>query len=155
MQNSDAFILGARGRLGSALAGSPHLRRSFTLDRSDYSSWTREGAVDDVASYFEKLAARTQDAWVLVATGITDPARSHFEHDRINYVLARNVIEGARRCGLKVATFGSIMERFVGGPADNPYVASKARLGNFVEEFSTREAGSSTSGCIRYTGRST
>ncbi|MCK1574592.1 NAD(P)-dependent oxidoreductase [Bradyrhizobium sp. 174] len=127
--------------MGSALAGSLHLRRSITLDRLDYSPWTREKAADEVASYFERRAARTPDAWVLVATGITDPARSRDEHDRVNYVLARNVVEGARRCGLKVATFGSIMERFVGDPGYNPYVASKIRLANFVEDLSAREGG--------------
>lgn len=141
MQDIDAFILGARGRLGSALVGSPHLRWSVSLDRSDYSPWTRDGAADDVASYFERLAARIQDAWVLVAAGVTDPARPRDEHDRVNYVLARNIVEGATRCGLKVVTFGSIMECFVSGPADNPYVASKARLGNFVQDFSAREGG--------------
>lgn len=123
------------------MAGSPYLHRPVLLDRSDYSPWTREGTADDVASYFERLAARAQDAWVLVAAGVTDPARACDEHDRVNYVLARNVVEGARRCGLKVATCGSIMERFVRGTADNPYLASKVRLGNFVEDFAAREGG--------------
>lgn len=138
-QDCDAFILGARGRLGSALARSP--LRSVALDRMDYSLWTRHGAADDVARYFERQAVRRQDAWVLVATGVTDPSRSRDEHDQVNYVLARNVVTGARRCGLKVATFGSIMERFMGEPADNPYVASKVRLGNFAEDFSAGHGG--------------
>jgi nucleoside-diphosphate-sugar epimerase len=132
------FVLGARGRLGSAIVASTELGETIALDRSIYSHWTREGAADDVARYFEKTAGSKIRDYVFVAAGITDPSRSPEEHHSVNYFLARNVIEGAHQCGLRVMTFGSVMEVIAGEGSGNSYFASKVRLGNFVREYSAK-----------------
>src|SRR6266478_3919387 len=132
------FVLGARGRLGSAVVASTELGETIALDRMIYSRWTREGAADEVARYFEKSASPKAAGYVFVAAGITDPSRSQEEHHSVNYLLARNVVEGAHKCGLRVMTFGTVMETIAGERSENPYFASKVRLGNFVGEFSAK-----------------
>ena len=59
----------------------------------------------------------------------------------MNYVLPRNVIEGAHRCGLKVVTFGSIMELTARHQSENAYLSSKVKLGDFVSAFSAKHEG--------------
>jgi len=135
------FILGARGRLGTALAASAEIGRTVAVDRSIYSSWAREGSADEVANYFAKLAGQAAGARVLVASGITDPMRPREEHHSVNYVLPRNVIEGAHRCGMKVVTFGSIMELTARDQSENAYLSSKVELGDFVSAFSAGNEG--------------
>ncbi len=130
------FVLGAHGRLGSAIVASTELGETIALDRSIYSHWTCEGAADNVARYFEKSASAEAAGCVFVAAGITDPSRSPEEHHNVNYLLARNVVEGAQKCGLRVVTFGSVMEAIAGEGSENSYFASKVRLGNFVREYS-------------------
>ena len=132
------FVLGARGRLGSAFVASCEFGETIALDRMIYSRWTREGAADDVARYFEKSASPKAAGYVFVAAGIIDPSRSPEEHHSVNYLLARNVVEGAHKCGLRVMTFGSVMEAIVGQGSNNSYLASKVRLGNFVREYSAK-----------------
>ena len=128
------FVLGSRGRLGSAIACSFEATRITVLDRAVYSDWWREGAVDHVSRFFKSSAEN--GGVVYVAAGILDPRRPVEEHHRVNFLLARNVIEGATKLGLKVVTFGTVMERIFGGKTDNPYFLSKGKLGNFVSEFS-------------------
>ena len=132
------FVLGAHGRLGSAIVASTELGQTIALDRSIYSHWACEGAADDVARYFEKSASPEAAGYVFVAAGITDPNRSPEEHHSVNYLLARNVVEGAQKCGLRVVTFGSVMEAIAGEGSENSYFASKVRLGNFVKEYSAK-----------------
>lgn len=133
--------MGARGRLGTALASSAEIGRTVAVDRSIYSSWAREGSADEVANYFAKLAGQAAGARVLVASGITDPMRPREEHHSVNYVLPRNVIEGAHRCGMKVVTFGSIMELTARDQSENAYLSSKVELGDFVSAFSAGNEG--------------
>src|SRR4051794_15878883 len=116
------FVLGARGRLGRAIVASSELGESIALDHSVYVHWTRDGAADDVARYFENNASPRSAGYVFVAAGIIDPSRSAEEHLSVNYLLARNVVEGAHKCGLRVVTFGSAMEAIAGEDFNNSYL---------------------------------
>lgn len=126
------FVLGARGRLGHAIHVSHLVDHIEAPDHSVYADWWREGSENDAARYFGSRA--TQSGTVYVAIGIIDPRRSHEEHLRINFDLAKNVVRGATRVGLKVITFGTVMEKVVDDKGVNPYFASKSRLGRFVED---------------------
>lgn len=126
------FVLGARGRLGYAIHTSHLVGHIEAPDHSVYADWWRNGSESDVARYFESRA--TQSGTVYVAIGIIDPRRSREEHLKINFDLAKNVVMGATRVGLKVITFGTVMEKVVDDKGVNPYFASKSRLGRFVED---------------------
>jgi len=129
------FVIGSRGRLGRAIVSSLKPNEVVALNRSVYSDWWRAGSVDAIAKFFERSAS-TASA-VYVAAGIIDPKRPAAEHDQINLHLAKNIIEGATKAGLRTVTFGTVMERIVSDATSNPYFSSKIRLGKFVSEFAS------------------
>lgn len=128
------FVLGSRGRLGRAIASSFNAEQVTALERAVYSEWSRNGASDDISRFFDSAAAN--NSVVYVAAGIIDPKALAEDHESINFRLPRNVIEGVTRAGLRVVTFGTVMEAIAGQNLANPYFASKAKLGEFVAEFS-------------------
>ena len=91
-------------------------------------------AADDVARYLDELVGLP--GVVYVASGIIDPSRARDEHEKVNYLLPRNVVEGATKLGYRVLTFGTVMETLVGEASNNAYYSSKLELGKFVEQFS-------------------
>lgn len=127
------FVLGSNGRLGQAIVMSLPADRVTAPARSVYAEWCHEDAADLVARFLEGSASSV--GAVYVAAGLIDPNRSGDEHQRVNYLLARNVIEGATKLGFKVVTFGTVMEAAVGKRTTNPYFLSKIKLGNFVDDF--------------------
>ncbi len=130
------FVLGARGRLGSAILSSLPVDQTAAPMRSIYADWWRGGAANTVSRFLEDWA--NSEGTVYLAAGLIDPRRPTSEHQQVNYLLARNVIEGATKLGFRVVTFGTIMETIVGDRPADPYLASKICLGNFVEEFSAK-----------------
>lgn len=132
------FVLGARGRLGHAIASSLSTSQVKTPNRSVYTEWWHDGAADDVSRYFERCA--NSEGVVYVAAGIIDPKKPVDHHDQVNFLLAKNVVLGASKLGLKVVTFGTVMEKIVGEKSVNPYFSSKVKLGNFVEDFCTKSS---------------
>lgn len=123
------FILGGRGRLGAALARA-HQGRSDCqlLARAVYQEWSAPGAARAVADYFAPWAG--SGATVYVANGLLDPRLDPAQLAAVNLDLPRNVIDGATAQGLRVVTFGTVMERLLS--RQNPYIQSKAALGTHV-----------------------
>lgn len=128
------FILGARGRLGEAIHASQDPTRVEAPNHAVYSDWWQAGGSDDAARYFASKGA-DETSIVYVATGIIDPGRPQEEHERVNFALARHVIEGAAKNGARTITFGTVMEKVVDDKGLNPYFSSKTKLGRFVEDF--------------------
>lgn len=130
------FVLGANSRLGQAIVRS-FPNQVVALDRAIYANWWSEGAADAVSFYFERFGnIGIKESIVYLTAGILDPSRPFEEHHNINYLLAKNIIEGANRVGLRTVTFGTIMEKVIGFDTNNPYILSKTRLSDFVTEFS-------------------
>ncbi|WKJ92017.1 NAD-dependent epimerase/dehydratase family protein [Methylomonas montana] len=127
------FVLGSHGRLGRAIAGSALSNQTNNLHRSIYAEWWRDGSADAIARFFEK-SANTKSI-IYNAAGIIDPKLNYEDHELINFKLAKNIVVGATKLGLKVVTFGTVMEKVVGDKTTNPYYLSKTKLGHFVEEF--------------------
>ena len=127
-------VLGARGRLGRAIVASLPEDCVIAPGRVAYADWWRNGAADLVSRFLE-AGAKVGGGTIYVAAGLIDPRRPSDEHLRVNYLLARNVIEGATKLGYKVVTFGTVMETAVADTSTNPYFDSKRRLGNFVDDF--------------------
>lgn len=123
------YVVGARGRLGQSLVARCQARDVIALDRQDYDKWWQNGADLEVSRYFERAPL---GSIVVVPAGVLDPSASAEVHQHVNVDLPRNLIEGATRIGLRVVTFGTIMEQLAAH--SNPYVRSKAALGRFVAE---------------------
>jgi nucleoside-diphosphate-sugar epimerase len=136
------FILGSRGRIGKAIADSFPREKVVQLNRHVYANWWRDGAVDEISYFFSnfqkkfKLESSVKENVVYVAAGVLDANRSSEEHQTVNFLLAKQVIEGASRIGFRIVTFGTIMEEVIGFETANPYILSKVRLGEYVREFS-------------------
>jgi nucleoside-diphosphate-sugar epimerase len=125
------FIIGSRGRLGQALARACPGPDTLCLDRAIYDTWAQAGGEAAAARFFAPWAGSA--ATVFVASGLLDPKLPPAEHQEVNVALPRNVIAGAAAHGLKVMTFGTVMETLLA--RHNPYIESKAALGRHVAEL--------------------
>lgn len=123
------YVIGGRGRLGRAICASRPPGEVIALDRVVYEDWWREDAAEAIARYF---SAAAPGSTVLVTAGLLDPSLPEAEHRRINFELPARVIEGACGAGLRVVTFGTVMERLADHP--NSYIATKAELGRLATE---------------------
>ncbi|MDR6857583.1 NAD-dependent epimerase/dehydratase family protein [Variovorax guangxiensis] len=122
------YVIGGRGRLGRAICASRPADIT-ALDRAVYAEWWRDGAAGQIARFF---AAAEPGSIVLVTAGVLDPALPAVQHQRVNFELPARIIDGACKAGLRVVTFGTVMERLVAHP--NAYIATKAMLGRHAAE---------------------
>ncbi|ATM93996.1 ADP-glyceromanno-heptose 6-epimerase [Yersinia frederiksenii] len=126
------FVIGGRGRLGNAICKSYLPEDITSLDRSIYANWWNIACQDDISRYFE---ARTKPgSLIFITAGILDPKLAQEAHLNVNYLLPKNIIEATSHLGLKVVTFGTIMEELVS--TKNAYIESKSMLSNFISELS-------------------
>lgn len=126
-------LIGGRGRLGRALERQTRGEVRL-LPRERYAQWWREGAADEIARHFE--ASATPGDTVCLLAGVLDPALPEIEHERVNFALPVQVMSGAVAAGMRVMTFGTVMEGLVSSP--NRYVATKAKLGRAAAERAAR-----------------
>jgi nucleoside-diphosphate-sugar epimerase len=119
------FVVGGSGRLGQAIARQHASSPVTLLPRAVYERWGEPGAQREIAQYFASWAG--SGATIYVTSGLLDPRMSPHEHARVNVALPLNIVEGAAPLGLKVRTFGTVMESLAA--TQNPYVESKAELG--------------------------
>ena len=127
------LIIGGRGRLGQALARAWPAGEALCLERALYEGWAQDGAEQEVARALAPWAGGAST--VFVACGLLDPALAPAAHQQVNFDLPRNVIAGAASLGLKVVTFGTVMESLLA--RHNPYIDSKAALGRHVAGLAT------------------
>jgi nucleoside-diphosphate-sugar epimerase len=126
------LVLGAKGRLGAALSALPAKQGICAPDRSTYQDWWRPDAIAAIARYVQERGDIIDT--VFVAAGIIDPAASAVDHERVNLLIPKHVILALAPLGVRVVTFGTVMETVLKRIPDSGYVASKAALANFVEQ---------------------
>lgn len=122
-------VIGATGRLGRALTCEYAGSDIRSLPRAIYQDWSMPGRSDQVARHFESDAL--PDDVVFVTSGLLDPKLPEETLRGVNFHLPKNVIDGATKAGLKVVTFGTIMETLL--ESNNPYIHSKVALGEYAE----------------------
>lgn len=126
------FVIGGRGRLGRSIAAEFAAQDPVLVAREIYQPWSQKGACDAIARYFEKQAAPCST--IFVASGLLDPRLPPDELLGVNFRLPRNIIEAAGGLGMKVITFGTVMEHLPG--MRNHYIESKTALGSYVAGLS-------------------
>ena len=124
------FVIGGRGRLGQAIARQYGAGAAVCVERAVYQDWAAPGAAASIDAFFAPLAG--EGATVFVASGLLDPKLAPEELWNVNVALPRNIIDAGVRHGVRVTTFGTVMESLLA--AHNPYVRSKAALGDYVAE---------------------
>ena len=103
------YIIGGQSRLAISLASKYKTEGLVLLNRSLTSGWSKPGAKDLVARFFERHA--DEGSIIFVTSGLLDPNLSYEDLLRINYHLPKNIIDGVRYLGMRVVTFGTILER--------------------------------------------
>ncbi|MFC5461332.1 NAD-dependent epimerase/dehydratase family protein [Massilia niabensis] len=130
------LIVGGRGRLGQALVRAYGAHEVRCLDRAVYADWAAPGGAEQARDFFAPWAGSA--ATVFVTSGVLDPKLLPAEHQQVNFDLPAAVIAGAGAHGLRVLTFGTVMECLLA--QQNPYVRSKAALGQHVADLAARGA---------------
>lgn len=131
------YLIGSRGRLGQAIAGAYDTNQLHPLSRNEYGEWSQHGGADKISRYFDKNP--NKGSTLFVTSGLLDPSLSKDELHAINYLLPVNLIDGASKAGIKVVTFGTVMEGLV--KSQNPYINSKIALKEFVENTAAKKNG--------------
>ncbi len=129
------YLIGGGGRLGRAIAAEYAEGNFVLMNRAVYEGWSLDGAADQVSSYFDQNVS--EDSTVFVASGLLDPNLPEEDLVKVNYTLAKNVIDGASKIGVKVITFGTVMEGLI--KSKNSYVRSKKKLSEYVEKMANDE----------------
>ena len=123
------FVIGSRGRLGQAISSLYPQRDTAALKRDIYQDWWKQGSAAEIARFFEPHAG--SDTTIFITAGLLDPKLPADDHIKVNYLLPKNVIAGTSQLGVRVVTFGTIMEKVINHK--NSYIESKAALGEYVE----------------------
>jgi len=124
------FVIGGRGRLGKAIARQYGPGEAVCVERTVYQDWTEQHAQASIDAFFAPLAGK--DATVFVTSGLLDPKLSPDDIWKVNVELPCNIVEAGCRHGVRVTTFGTVMEALL---ADhNPYVRSKVALGRYIAD---------------------
>jgi hypothetical protein len=89
------YLMGGRGRLGRAIAAEYASSELVTLRRSIYEDWPRDGSANQVSRYFDHKVG--ENSTVFVTSGLLDPNFSEEDLLKVNYTLAKNVIDGASK----------------------------------------------------------
>ena len=127
------FIIGCQGRLGQALSSSYPEAGVTCIDRATYQNWWQEESKNHISDFFAPYA--DSGSIIFVTSGILDPKSSHEEHMRVNYLLPKHIIDSATKAGLRVVTFGTVMESLI--KKQNSYIETKTMLGNYVANLTT------------------
>lgn len=124
------LVLGARGRLGTALCNGLPDAAVLAPVRATYEDWWREDASASIRDYL--LTQHEAVDTIFVAAGVLDPKASAEAHHRVNFLLPTQVMRAAASLGIRVLSFGSMMEALVHERPAAGYTASKMALGEQV-----------------------
>lgn len=130
------YVIGGRGRLGQAIAREYAGEDIILLSREEYSAWGAPDASELVARYLEKQDS--PDATIFVTSGVLDPNQGYEELHNINFHLPKNIIDAATSLGMRVVTFGTVMESLM--PSPNMYVKSKLAIADYVRNKAAQGA---------------
>lgn len=121
--------------MARALRSEYSLEQVHVLPRKIYEKWAGRDAEKDILHFFKARLDGTP-ATVFVTAGVLDPNRPQEEIMRVNYSLSKNLVDSSAALGVRVVTFGTVME----GPglSRNPYINSKILLGNHVAGVASR-----------------
>ncbi len=140
------LLLGAKGRLGGAIAAAASRRGRPCLTLA----WDAVGASADPDTLRSRLREAGAHADVVFAGGLTDPALSAEALHTANVDLPALVVEaGAGRTGLRFLAIGSTLACLPALVAGNRYLASKAALAARVTAWASEAR---LRACVRLLG---
>jgi len=124
--SGNLYVLGARGRIGSALikhAQSLSIN-TFAIDRVEYNSWQDP----DAALRYFKEAALSETDLVICASGIINPRTDADEIIHCNVTVPNSACIASVTLGAKAVSLGTVLEQIIPDEKQNIYVSSKSQL---------------------------
>lgn len=125
------MVLGASGRLGSAICAALGAHDTVAPVRAIYEDWWQPGMEVAIGAFLDRLNSPID--CIFVAAGVIDPRASALDHERVNLSLPRQILRAAAPRRIRVVTFGTMMEVISRGTPVSNYVASKLALAEEVQ----------------------
>lgn len=123
-------VLGASGRLGSAICAALGDGEFVAPARSVYENWWQPDAESAIGALLDRQASAVD--CIFVAAGVIDPRAPDAEHECVNLQLPRQVLRAAAPRRIRVVTFGTMMEIISLRAETSAYVGSKLALAREV-----------------------
>ena len=133
-QNELILLLGGSGILGSALIEEFNSHNITQVARGEVDRW----ASLDGSTYVKRFLDGLEHKPLLIfnAAGITNPSTPYTDLENINYLLPANLVLATQDLGIKIVTFGTIMESIPRSWESNRYLKSKVQFRNFLDSES-------------------
>lgn len=128
------IVVGANGRLGTAICTALGAGEVIAPARSIYVDWWQPGMDKEIGAYLDKLDVPIE--CIFIAAGIIDPEVPALIHEQVNFHLPRHILSAAEPRGIRVITFGTMMEVISEAKQVSAYIASKCALAQHVQDGS-------------------
>ncbi len=118
-------IIGRRGNLSLAAQSFFREKEIHIVGSEVASEWCSKNGVQAIKNYFDNLEVKPE--LIINTAGIVNPQVEFSKLLDVNYYLPRNLNLYSQRSGIKLVTFGTIMENNVEISNNNPYLRSKRK----------------------------
>lgn len=124
------LLLGSSGILGHALQEEFNSHEITFVNRENVIKWMGKDGSSHVETFIESLSIKP--SLIVNAVGMTNPLALESELMATNYQLPLNLITAGKFYGVKILTFGSIMEEVPHSSNSNRYLKSKLLFRDFL-----------------------
>jgi nucleoside-diphosphate-sugar epimerase len=126
------LIVGSNGNLSSALQQMYQDTEIRIIGSEIAQRWTDEDSLNKVENDLEDL--KIFPDLIINAAGEINPKARPSKLLAVNYFLPRNLQDYSQRKGIKLVTFGSILENLEDVANSNPYLTSKRKYFDYFEK---------------------
>ena len=124
------LVVGRNGNLSLALQRIFQDKDIRVVGSDIAHNWSTDEGVKKIEKDLDKLGIEPN--LILNAAGEVDPKANSSKLSNLNFNLPKNLEVYARSCGIKLVTFGTILENLENLAVSNPYLASKRQ---YLEHF--------------------
>ena len=124
------LLLGGSGVLGTAFQEKLNSYQITLVSRENIMKWMSKDGPSHIEAFIEGLSVKP--SLIVNAAGMTNPLALESELLAVNYQLPLNLIGVGKRHGVRIVTFGSIMEEIPNSSKSNKYLESKQLFRNFL-----------------------
>jgi nucleoside-diphosphate-sugar epimerase len=124
------LLIGRHGNL--SLAAQNYFRESkiHIVDSEVATAWYAKKGLESIGNYFDNFKVRPE--LIVNTSGIVNPQAELSKLLDVNYYLPRNLNIFSQRSGIKLVTFGTIMENNLEISNSNAYLYSKRRYFEYL-----------------------
>jgi hypothetical protein len=128
--------LGGSGTIGGGILKGFNQEIILQTPRSEINSWLGANNLASIEKYFSNFGTNTT---VVYSLGITDPNAPIEQLELLNTILPTKIMNIVDNLGLKLITFGTILERDVNLALGNSYVRTKRDFLNRFQQTPERK----------------